>query len=87
MATRPENKTITKKPNAEEPAQEQPSQARRPEIGAFRLQVDRQTKASYLTLEAAEEVGAAIKRGHPLVQVTVYDSVNGTNKIIEAAKS
>jgi hypothetical protein len=87
MATRPEIKTITKKPDADVSAQEQPSQRKRPETGPFRLQVDRQTKGSYLTLEAAEEVGLAIKKGHPIVQVSVYDSAAGINKIIEVSKS
>ena len=84
---RTENKIITKKPNMDEPALEQPNQSKRPEIGAFRLQVDRQTKSSYLTLEAAEKVGTTIKQEHPLVQVAVYDATNGNVKIIEAEKS
>jgi len=87
MTTRPETKTITKKPVVEEAVPEKVSQRRRPEAGPFRLQVDRQTKGSYLTLEAAEEVGLAIKKELPIVQVAVYDSVNSTNKIIEAPKS
>jgi hypothetical protein len=87
MATRPEIKTITKKPDADVSVQEQPSQRKRPDIGQFRLQVDRQTKGSYLTLEAAEKAGLAIKQGHPLVQVTVYDSAASTNTIIEVPKS
>jgi len=66
---------------------EKVSQLRRPDIGQFRLQVDRQTKGSYLTLEAAEEAGLAIKQGHPLVQVSVYDTGAGINKIIEVPKS
>ena len=41
--------------------------------GRFRLQVDRQTKASYATWEAAEKAGLAIKKGHPILQVAVYD--------------
>jgi hypothetical protein len=87
MATRPELKTITKKPQPDEPVPEKVSQLKRPDVGQFRLQVDRQTKGSYLTLEAAETAGMAIKQGHPLVQVSVYDTGAGTNKIIEAPKS
>ena len=33
------------------------SQSRRPELGRFLLQVDRQTKSSHETLEAAEAAG------------------------------
>ena len=40
----------------------------------YRLQVDRQTKTSYSTHDAAETAGAAIKKAHPLVQVTIYDA-------------
>ena len=40
----------------------------------YRLQVDRQTKMSYTTHDAAETAGAAIKKAHPIVQVTIYDS-------------
>lgn len=87
MATRPEIKAVIKKPEADVSVQEQPSQRRRPETGPFRLQVDRQTKGSYLTLQAAEEAGLAIKKGHPIVQVSVYDSAAGINKIIETSKS
>lgn len=87
MTSRPETKTITKKPSVEEPVPEKASQRRRPEAGPFRLQVDRQTKGSYPTLEAAEAAGLAIKKGFPLVQVAIYDSIHSTNKIIEAPKS
>jgi hypothetical protein len=51
------------------------SQRKRPEIGRFVLQVDRQTKASYPTAEVAHAAGAAIKNDFPLLHVTVYDSV------------
>ena len=40
----------------------------------YRLQVDRQTKTSYATHEAAETAGAAIKKAHPLVHVSIYDA-------------
>ena len=53
----------------------------------FRLEVDRQTKSSYETYEAAEEVGAALKKEYPKVQVAVYDSVDGVKKIIEPTQA
>lgn len=49
----------------------------------FRLQVDRQTKRSFTTLQAALEAGLVIKRAHPIVQVSVYDSVDCTNQLVE----
>ena len=83
MAPRPESKTITRKPDVEEPAEEQFGQRRRPEKGPFRLQVDSQTKQSFATYAEAAAAGLAIKERHPIVQVTVYDTVKGESKTIE----
>jgi hypothetical protein len=77
---------ITKKNEAEETSPSSPSQHKQAE-GRFRLQVDRQTKASYATLEAAEAAGLAIKKSHPIVYVGVYDNVDGTNKIIQTPET
>ena len=85
MAAR--QKTITTVPDADEPAQEVIGQGKRPDSGQFRLQVDRQTKASYVTYEAAEQAGLVIKQGHPILQVAVYDAIGGVNKILELPKS
>jgi hypothetical protein len=49
----------------------------------MRLQVDRQTKASYATYEAAEKAELGIKKEHPILQAAVYDGVESVNKIIE----
>jgi hypothetical protein len=53
------------------------------------LQVDRQTKGSYTTSEAAQSVALGIKTAHPIVQVSVYDAVDNTSTMVElpAAKS
>jgi hypothetical protein len=83
MAPRTETKTITKKVNPEEPSPDMFTQRKRPEVGQFRLQVDRQTKGSYATAEAAEAAGLAIKKAHPIVQVAIYDAVTSANKILE----
>ena len=45
--------------------------------------VDRQTKASFATFEEAEEAAMVIKKGHPKLQVAVYDGVQSVNKLIE----
>ena len=79
MATRPEIKV--KKSEAEELPP--PSQHPRKETGNYRLQVDRQTKAFYETEEAAKTAGLVIKKGHPVVQVSIYNSAEGSNTIIE----
>jgi hypothetical protein len=49
--------------------------------------VDRQTKASFTTFEAAEAAGLVIKKSFPVVRVAIYDSVTCVNKIIEPAKA
>ena len=64
-----------------------PSQRRRADTKQFRLQVDRQTKSSYASYEAAEQAGLQIKKSHPIVSVTVYDSVGGISKSIDLPNS
>ena len=77
---------VTKLREAGDPApetEERLSQRKRPENGRYWLQVDRQTKASFTTAETAEAAGMIIKKGHPIVQVSVYDSVDCQNTLIE----
>ena len=81
MATR-STRTINM-PDVNQSAPEQFEQRKRQALGQFRLQVDRQTKASYATFEEAEEAGLAIKKNHPNLQVAVYDGVESVNRTIE----
>ena len=81
--TRQATKTITMPPAAAESVPEPITQRKRVDGGRFRLQVDRQTKASYATYEAAQKAGLGIKKEHPILQVAVYDGAEGVNKIIE----
>jgi hypothetical protein len=67
----------------EEAVPETVTQRKQPDGARFRLQVDRQTKASYATYEAAETAGIGIKKNYPTLQVAVYDGVESVNKIIE----
>ena len=83
MATRERAKITVKKSDPDEPAAEQMEQRKRPESGRYRLQVDRQTKASYANYDDAEAAGLAIKKGFPIVQVSVYDSAEAVSKIID----
>ncbi len=87
MATRQRTATITIEASPEKTGQEVLGQGKRPDIGQFRLQVDRQTKESFMTYEAAEEAGMAIKKNYPILQVAVYDVVGSVNKIIELPKT
>ena len=81
--TRQPTKTISMPPAAEESVPEPVTQRKPADSGRFRLQVDRQTKASYATYEAAEKAGLVIKKEHPVVQVVIYDVVESVSKIIE----
>ena len=82
MATRQIKMPVKEKP--EEDTEEVFSQRKRPERGRYLLQVDRQTKASYQTSETAQAAALVIKKKYPIVQVSVYDSVDNSNTLIEA---
>ena len=83
MASRPEIKAVPRTPAPDDVAATAPSQHAPKDIGPYRLQVDRQTKATYRTQEEAEAAGLLIKQGHPIVQVSIYNSAAGVNMIIE----
>jgi hypothetical protein len=85
MAAR--QKTIASMSDTGEPVPTPSGQGKQPEAGQFRLQVDRQTKSSYVSYEAAEQAGLVIKQAHPVVQVAVYDAVGGVNKVLELPKA
>jgi hypothetical protein len=72
------------KDDSDKDVDEAPSQRKRPETGRYLLQVDRQTKGSYQTAEAAQSAALVIKKGYPIVQVSVYDSVEYTHTLVEA---
>jgi len=72
---------VKKDPGKE--AEDVSSQRKGPEIGRYLLQVDRQTKGSYKTSEAAQLAALAIKTGYPVVKVSIYDSVNNSHTLVE----
>ena len=84
MTTRDASRTLSARSTTADPAPKL-AQQNQPEH-RFRLQVDRQTKASYATYEAAENAGLAIKRKYPIVQVSVFDGVHGVKKVLELSK-
>jgi hypothetical protein len=71
------------KDNTDKEAEEVFSQRKRPESGRYLLQVDRQTKGSYKTSEDAQSAGLEIKTGYPLVQVSIYDSVDNSHTLVK----
>lgn len=82
MATR--QIKVPVKDNSEQEVEEMFSQRERPERGRYLLQVDRQTKGSYTTSGSAHAAAWVIKKNYPIVQVSVYDSVDNSNTLIEA---
>ena len=85
MAARSETLTKPNKANANENVPEAVGQGRSKQE-RYQLQVDRQMKASFATLAAAESAGQTIKKAHPIVQVTVYDAVESKNTVIEGSR-
>jgi hypothetical protein len=90
MGAQDTTKTITTKakarsgPTAVTPEEQEQSLGQRKRAESrFRLQVDRQTKASYATYEAAEQAALVIKKRHPIVRVAIYDTVESVNKVID----
>jgi hypothetical protein len=82
MATRQMKMPV--KDSSEQEPEEMLSQSKRPERGRFLLQVDRQTKGSYTTSEAAQAAALIIKKKYPIVKVSVYDSVDNSSTLVEA---
>lgn len=66
----PARKNIVK-----EEAAEVVSQRQKPDAGRYLLQVDRQTKGSFQTSEAAQSAALEIKKAFPVLQVSIYDNV------------
>jgi len=70
------------KKEAAEPIMMKAGQTRAP-LGRFRLQVDRQTKATFASMDEAETAGKAIKKAHPIVQVSVYDAEQSAQTLLD----
>jgi hypothetical protein len=83
MASRQMKMPTKTNASEEEDVMEVFSQSKRPERGRYLLQVDRQTKGSYAAMEAAQAAALTIKKGYPIVQVSVYDSVEHTYTMVE----
>jgi hypothetical protein len=51
-------------------------QQQQPDTERYQLQIDRQTKRSFKTPEAARSAALEIKSRFPALQVSIYDSVS-----------
>ena len=81
MATR--QIKMPRKDGSEKKSIEAPSQLQRPESGRYLLQVDRQTKSSCPTAEAAQSAALVINKGYPVLQMSVYHGVANTSSMVE----
>jgi len=73
---------MPKKDKAAEPDVARASQIR-PPLARYRLQVDRQTKATFASLDEARTAGQAIKKAYPVVQVSIYDAEQSTQASLD----
>jgi hypothetical protein len=57
------------------------------ETERYLLQIDRQTKRSFKTPEAARSAAMEIKTRFPLLQVSIYDSASKSRTVVDIPKS
>ena len=53
----------------------------------YQLQIDRQSKRSFKTPEAARSAALEIKSRFPILQVSIYDSVSKSRAVVDVPKS
>ncbi|HYV69925.1 MAG TPA: hypothetical protein VE970_07445 [Pseudolabrys sp.] len=70
---------LSKAPVNKEVVPNEPIGHGKPSLQQCQLKVDGQTKDSFATFGTAEKAGPKIKTSHPVVHVSVYDSVKGRN--------
>jgi hypothetical protein len=66
--------------------QERPKQNQQ-EPERYLLQIDRQTKRSFKTPEAARSAALEIKARFPALQVSIYDSVSSSRTMVDVSQS
>jgi hypothetical protein len=70
-----------------EQTEEERLQHKQPETERYQLQIDRQTKRSFKTPEAARSAALEIKSRFPALQVSIYDSVSKSRTMVDVPKS
>jgi hypothetical protein len=71
---------VKKVANAEQTEKDRPPQ-RQPDPERYLLQIDRQTKRSSKTPEAAQAMALEIKARFPALQVSIYDNVTNSHTV------
>jgi hypothetical protein len=69
----------------EQPEEERPRQQHQ-DTERYLLQIDRQTKGSFKTPEAAWSAALEIKSRFPVLQVSIYDSATKSHTIVDVPK-
>ena len=77
----------TKKVVKPEQTEEQRLQHEKPDTERYQLQIDRQTKRSFKTPEAARSAALEIKSRFTVLQVSIYDSVTKSRTVVDVPKS
>ena len=77
----------TKKVADTEQTREERPQQRQPDTERYLLQIDRRTKRSFKTPEAARSMALEIKGRFPALQVAIYDNVTNSRSVVEMPKS
>ena len=84
MPQRPFRMPAKKAAKAEQTEEERPeTEPTRTE--RYLLQIDRQTKRSFKTPEAARSAALEIKARFPALQVSIYDSVSKSRTIVDVS--
>ena len=71
---------------ADQTEEERPKQ-QQSDTERYLLQIDRQTKRSFKTPEAARSAALEIKSRFPALQVSIYDSVTSSRTVVDASQS
>ena len=58
------------------------SQRKQPDSALYLLRIDKQTKGSYKSHEVAQSAALEIKIAYPIVQVSIYDSVDNSARLV-----
>src|SRR5262249_49561554 len=77
----------TKKVVKPEQTEEVRLQQQQPDTERYQLQIDRQTKRSFKTSEAARSAALEIKSRFPVLQVSIYDDVTKSRTMVEVPES
>jgi hypothetical protein len=70
-----------------EQSEEDRSRQQQPDTERYQLQIDRQTKRSFKTSEAARSAALEIKSRFPSLQVSIYDGVTKSRTMVDVPKS